>query len=172
MEAAEMKTLLLNQGYAPISFIPWKRVVKLVVRDKVDILSKWDFSITYGRGEWEYPSIVRLKYYTPYYVKRRRYNRSGVFKRDKNCCQYCEKPERPHILTIDHVMPKAQGGKTSWENCVACCFDCNNKKANKTPKQAGMKLIRKPAIPRLTVWHEFQLMSNKHDDWQDYILQG
>lgn len=166
-----MKTLLLNQGYAPISFIPWKKVVKLVVRDKVDILSKWDFTITFGKGEWEHPSIVRLKYYTPYHIKRRRYNRSGVFKRDKNTCQYCGGQQRAHLLTIDHVTPKAQGGTTSWENCVTCCFDCNNKKADRTPRQAGMRLIKKPSIPRLTVWHEYQLMPHKHEDWQNYIIE-
>lgn len=171
MDIDNIKTLLLNQGYSPTFFLSWKDVVKLVVRDKVDVLSNWDFFITYGSGKWNHPSIIRLNHYTPYHIKRRRYNRSGVFKRDKNECQYCGSQEKIHILTIDHVMPKAQGGKNCWENCVTCCFSCNNRKANRTPRQAGMKLIRKPTVPRLTVWYEYQLIQNKHDDWQDYIFQ-
>ena len=164
-----MKTLLLNQNYTPISFVSWKRAIKLVMREKVDVLSKWDYAITFSNGEFKLPSIIRLKYYTPYYIKRRRYYRAGVFKRDKNICQYCGNKETLDVLTIDHVMPKSQGGKTSWENCVTCCFDCNNRKANRTPKQAGMLLIKKPTIPRLTVWYEYQLMSDTHDDWPDYF---
>ena len=168
-----MKTLLLNQGYAPISFIHWKRVVKLVVRDKVDIVSAWDHAITFGMGELKHPSIVRLRNYTPFHIKRRRYNRAGVFKRDRNTCQYCGAQHKVNELTIDHVTPRAQGGITSWENCVTCCFDCNNRKADRTPNQASMQLLHgKPKIPRLTVWHEYQLMQNKHDDWEEYIVRG
>lgn len=166
-----MKTLLLNQGFAPLSFINWKRVIKLVVRDKVDVVAHWDHAISYGRGSWEHPSIVRLRHYTPYHIKRRRYNRSGVFKRDKNACQYCGALQKVSLLTIDHVTPRAQGGITSWENCVACCFECNNVKADRTPNQAKMKLINgKPKIPRISIMNEYELMPNKHDIWQDYIL--
>jgi len=166
-----MKTLLLNQGFAPLSFINWKKAVKLVVRDKVDIISRWDYSITFGSGVWEHPSIVRLRNYTPYHIKRRRYNRSGVFKRDKNTCQYCLKQQKINLLTIDHVTPRAQGGITSWDNCVACCFDCNNKKADRTPKQAKMILINgKPQVPRSNILNEYELMQNKHNIWAEYIM--
>lgn len=165
-----MKTLLLNQNYSPISFLSWKRVVKLVVRDKVEVLSNWGHKIKFGKGEFDHPSIVKLRYYVPRHIKSRRYNRAGVFKRDKNTCQYCSKTEKISNLTIDHVIPRSQGGKTTWENCVSCCFTCNNDKANCTPKQAGMKLIKKPAIPRLTAWHEYVLIPLKHDDWEHYIM--
>ena len=166
-----MKTLLLNSTYEPISFIPWKKVIKLVLRGKVDILSHWNDSIRHGNGAIKRPSIIRLKYYVPRHIKRRRYNRSAVFKRDGHNCQYCGQTKRVSELTIDHVLPKSHGGKTVWENCVACCFACNNKKANRTPKQAKMVLIRKPLIPRMTVWHEYVLMSNTHEDWQHYIIE-
>lgn len=170
MEVFEMKTLLLNQGFAPISFIDWKRTVKLVVRDKVDIISLWGASISFGKGEWELPSIIRLRHYTPYHIKRRRYNRSGVFKRDHNTCQFCGMQQKVNLLTIDHVTPRSQEGKTTWENCVTSCFDCNNKKADRTPNQAKMKLLNgKPRVPRLTIFNEFQLMKNKHDDWNEYV---
>ena len=115
------------------------------------------------------PSIVRLKTYAPRHIKKRRYCRSGIFKRDKYTCQYCEKSFHPNSLTIDHVVPKDMGGKTTWENCVASCHLCNNKKANKTPKMAGMKLLHKPFAVTTTMWHEYDLLKVKHDDWGNYF---
>ena len=74
-------------------------------------------------------------------------------------------------LTIDHVVPRDLGGETSWDNCVACCWKCNNIKANKTPKMAGMKLLHKPFALTHSIWNEYILMQNKHWDWQHYIAR-
>ncbi|MEI8270428.1 MAG: HNH endonuclease, partial [bacterium] len=63
-------------------------------------------------------------------------------------CQYCQKMKNSEELSLDHVVPKCQGGLTTWENIVVACTDCNSKKAGRTPKQAGMQLLRKPMKPK------------------------
>jgi 5-methylcytosine-specific restriction endonuclease McrA len=73
--------------------------------------------------------------------------RRNVFKRDHQTCQYCGARPGTEELTIDHVVPRAQGGLTNWENCVLACVPCNARKANRTPEQAGMKLRRHPTRP-------------------------
>lgn len=164
-----MRTLLLNYSYESLQFISLRKALKLVVKDKVEILSNWDDDLRFGRGTMKYPSIVRLKYYVPRHIKRRRYNRVGVFKRDKYTCQYCSNVFRAGELTIDHVVPKKNGGATSWTNCVTSCYSCNNVKADRTPKQANMKLLRKPVAPAMTIRHEYNSMTNVHPDWKTYI---
>ena len=119
--------------------------------------------------DYLHPSIIRLRKYAPWHVKKCRYNRNGVFKRDKYTCQYCGKHCTLSEITIDHVLPRDLGGITSWENCVACCFYCNNIKGNRTPKQAGMKLLHKPFALTKNIWIEYNLLKNKHDDWKLYI---
>jgi len=116
-----------------------------------------------------HPSIVRLKKYAPRHIKKCKYNRIGIFRRDKNMCQYCGQTYSQSDLTIDHVVPRYMGGETSWENCVACCFKCNNKKDNKTPKMASMKLLHKPYALIQNIRSEYILINNKHKDWAMYI---
>lgn len=166
-----MRTLLLNYSYESIQFISLRKALKLIVKEKVEVLSNWDELLQFGNGEMPRPSIVRLKYYVPRHVKKQRYNRTGILKRDKFVCQYCGKTFKMSELTIDHVTPKRMGGKNSWLNCVACCYDCNNKKADRTPKQAKMKLLRKPFAPAMTVRHELDTMKIIHPDWKTYIYR-
>lgn len=118
-----------------------------------------------------YPSILRLKRYTPRHIKKRKYNRNGILKRDKYICQYCGKRFKVSELTIDHVFPKKLGGIRSWTNCVACCRSCNGRKDGRTPKMANMPLLNgKPSAPSTTaVRHDYDVMQNKHEDWKEYI---
>jgi len=85
-----------------------------------------------------------------YKMTRRRvkFSRTNIYRRDKNTCQFCGHKHRAADLTLDHVIPRAQGGKTTWENIVLACFDCNQKKGEKSLKQAGMRLIRQPFRPK------------------------
>ena len=164
-----MKTLLLNSTYQPISFVPERKALKLFVKGKIDVLSSWDQIIRWGTGGMQYPSVIRLKYYVRWIPKKVRFNRMGVFRRDKNTCMYCGKPFRTAELTIDHVQPASKGGKTNWHNCVTSCFDCNNKKRNRTPEEAKMKLLVKPVVPRVNLTNEFHLSSQQHPDWGVYL---
>lgn len=117
------------------------------------------------------PAILRLKKYAPLHIKQRRYNRGGIFKRDKYRCMYCGEIFPPSQLTIDHVTPRAMGGKTSWRNCVTCCHPCNNRKGDRTPKMAGMQLLYKPTQPPRAIWYDYTIMTHKHEDWEHYIIK-
>jgi hypothetical protein len=76
-----------------------------------------------------------------------KFSRRNIFLRDRNVCQFCGKKFETNLLNIDHVVPKSRGGESSWTNIVLSCFACNHKKANRTPEEAGMRLLKKPVCP-------------------------
>ena len=164
-----MRALLLNSTYQPISFISERKVMKMVVKEKVEILSNWDDFIHWGSGKIRAPAIIKLNYYVKWIPKRSRFSRFGIFKRDKNTCQYCGKVFKPIDLTIDHVIPKSVGGKLCWTNCVASCFPCNNKKGNHTLEQVGMKLLKTPIVPISNPPQDLITMNYYHPDWMMYL---
>ena len=164
-----MKTLLLNSSYEVMSFIPFKRAIRLYVNDKVEILSSWDEIIKWTEGEIRHPSILRLKYTVPWRYKKARCTRKSVLKRDLFTCQYCNVVQSPTKLTWDHIIPKSQGGRSTWTNCVAACTPCNRQKGNRSPLDAGMKLLRTPVVPSKNVFNEYKLMNLKHSDWEFYL---
>jgi 5-methylcytosine-specific restriction endonuclease McrA len=164
-----MKTLLLNSTYEGISFISYRKVFKLFTKDKVEVLSSWDREIRWGKGSMMMPAVVRLRYRVRWIPKKMRFNRAGVFRRDKHLCQYCGEVFSVSKLTVDHVMPKARGGKSDWINCVASCFDCNNKKGDRTPAEARMRLLTKPVIPRVNLINECIRLNPAHEDWKVYL---
>lgn len=167
-----LSTLLINQNGTPISFISERKVFKLLAKDKVELLATWDESFKWGRdgvNSTRHPAIVQLRHKAPWVPRKRRFNRHGVFKRDKFTCQYCSVRLSASKLTLDHVTPRAQGGDNSWRNCVTSCFDCNNKKGDRTPEQARMKLLKKPIVPYSSVADDFFAMKKRHHEWAFYL---
>ena len=164
-----MKTLLLNSTYEGISFISYRKVFKLYTKGKIEILSSWDKNIRWGSGQMQMPSVVRLKYRVRWIPRKVRFNRSGIFRRDKCLCQYCGIKFSLAKLTVDLVVPRAQGGKSDWINCVSSCFSCNNYKSDRTPAEANLKLLVKPRIPRVNLVSEAVNMSPMHEDWKLYL---
>ncbi len=163
-------TLLLNSTYEVIGFISERKCFKHLAKDKVEILDYWDSKVHHGRtGQFQHPAVIRLKYQVRWIPRKVKYNYLGVFRRDSYVCQYCRLALTPSQATIDHVKPKADGGDNSWKNCVTACFECNNKKGNRTPEQAGMKLIAKPTVPEQSTLSEFRLMKNPHSKWGYYL---
>ena len=164
------KTLLLNASYETLAFIPLRKLIKLFVKDKIEVVANWDQeSLAWGHGQMKYPAIVRMKYYVRRKMMKTRFNRRGIFRRDMFACQYCGKILTPSKLTIDHVKPVSRGGKSTWENCVTCCLPCNAKKGNRTPEQANMVLRSIPDAPRMTLDNEYILTRPKHEDWKMYF---
>lgn len=165
-----MRVLLLNSTYQPISFVSERKALKLFVKGKIEVLSEWeDKYIRWTNGKMQMPAIIRLKYYVRWIPRKTRFNRSGVFRRDRNVCQYCGKTFKLVDLTIDHIVPQSKGGKSNWHNCVSCCFPCNNKKSNRTPEEAHMPLLSKPTIPGANLGSEIYHMSSIHPDWMMYL---
>lgn len=159
------KVLVLNQSYQPIHLISVKKAIVLAWRDKVETVETSDQMLRSASSEYPMPLVVRLKGKVKYNPFRRvELNRRNIFKRDGNVCAYCGSDDN---LTIDHVIPKSRGGKTTWENVITACHICNNKKDNKTPDEAGFNLKIKPKQPShiLLLTKETKL----DEKWKPYL---
>jgi hypothetical protein len=164
------KTLLLNASYEVLSFIPERKLFKLLIKDKIEVESSWNIDVNWINGKIKHPSVVRLKNHVKRNYFNSNFSRKALVKRDKSTCQYCGKKLTASQITIDHVLPRAQGGITSFTNCVVCCQICNNKKADKTPDQAKMVLLKRPTHPSFSAQHYVaDPQENWHPDWDDFL---
>jgi len=144
-----MDTLVLTSTYQPIRTVPWFKSISWALRGRVEIVEEYDDRPipTFSRV-LKTPAVVRFPRQSKgFFRKNARYSRRNVWLRDRGICQYCGVyvPKSEH--TVDHVIPKAQGGRKSWDNIVTCCRECNQLKADRTPEQAGMRLKRLPEAP-------------------------
>jgi 5-methylcytosine-specific restriction endonuclease McrA len=165
MSAMFKKVLLLNSSYQPITFCSMKKAIILMFLEKAEVVqNRSDEKILGVSSNFNCPSIIRLKEHRPLKIKVQ-LNRKNILKRDGFKCVYCESR---YDLTIDHVVPKSRGGKTSWENLVTACNDCNNKKDNKLLHESGMIMRTKPRIPNRIVFLR-QEVNNIEEDWKPYL---
>lgn len=164
------RTLLLNATYEPLMVIDWKRAISLVFLGKSDVLAEHETRVRSVSLTLRIPSVLRLRKRVRRVKPVIRFSRRNVYARDDYRCQYCAESFPAGKLTFDHVLPRSRGGKTSWTNIVACCEDCNRRKGDRTPAEAGMQLLKKPARPRHLPEIEHQFGgSNPPDDWQFYL---
>jgi len=162
------RVLVLNQNYEPLSVCTVKRAVVLTFLGKADIVESCDGKkIRSPSTVFPLPSVVRLGFYVRVPGKRIMLSRKNILKRDGHRCQYCGTINGP--LTVDHVLPKIYGGNDSWENLVCACTKCNSIKGDKTPEQAGLKLLRKPRKPNhITFIQQFIGISDQR--WRRYLF--
>jgi 5-methylcytosine-specific restriction endonuclease McrA len=115
------------------------------------------------------PKVIRLLGYDRLPQQDVKLNRRNIFARDKNLCQYCGKHFPTSELSLDHVLPRSQGGTSTWENLVCCCVHCNARKGGRTPEQAHMALIRKAYKPRRNPVISLRLGSDKYASWRAFL---
>lgn len=115
------------------------------------------------------PRVIRLLDYDRVPKQTVKFNRRNIFARDHNQCQYCGKKFSTQELSLDHVIPRSQGGGTSWENIVCACVDCNVRKGGRTPRQANMTLIRKPEKPKRSPILNAKMAQKKYRSWQSFL---
>ena len=115
------------------------------------------------------PRVILLVRYEGFVRKEAKFNRINIFRRDGGMCQYCLKKFSRAELTIDHVIPRTQGGKSTWDNVVCCCIDCNRKKGGRTPLQAGMKLNRKPKKPIWDPFSNIYIRAVRYKEWEPFL---
>lgn len=149
MTATTSAVLFLDCNWRPLRIEPWQRAIADLFLGKVEVVEYSRDRTIQGVGRThQMPAVVRVLRR----FKRDRiaikFSRLNVYIRDGFACQYCGTRHLTEDLTFDHVIPRAAGGRTVWENIVAACAECNSSKANRTPEQAGMKLRRKPVKPR------------------------
>jgi len=169
-----MDTLVLNAAYQPVARVSWQRAFTLVFTGRAEVVETYaDRVIRSAREVFPMPSIVRfVRMVKAYFSRGVRFNRRNVYLRDKGRCQYCGHRVPSNAFNFEHVVPKAQGGRTTWANIVVSCHPCNQKKGNRTPEQAGMKLLSQPYRPKSLpgmgrtqlAWHE-----GMPSTWKDYL---
>lgn len=143
-----MRTLVLDQSYQPHRVVSWQRAVTMLFQDKIEVLEAYDENIRSVSITIPMPAVVRLVHRIRASKKAVKFSRINVATRDGFRCQYCGDRRPMDQLTYDHVVPKSKGGRTTWENIVMACYGCNEKKGDRTPAQAGMRLRKTPVKPK------------------------
>ncbi len=165
--------LVLNADYRPLSYYPlslwpWQEAVKAKYLDRVDIVAEYDDCVHSPSTTLRIPSVVVLKDYVKP-QKRVAFTRFNLFLRDEFRCQYCGARGE---LTFDHVVPRASGGVTSWQNVVAACSPCNLRKGSKALHRTGFTLRKPPRQPHV---EELRNTGRKfppghlHESWMDFL---
>src|SRR3954452_20115680 len=194
--ALEASVLVLNKMFMAVHVISVKRAFCLLCKELAEVVhledgqfATYDFETwrelseyrrTHFRPEeddWirtvnteiQVPRVIRLLAYDKLPKQTVKFNRRNIFARDHNQCQYCGKKFPTSELSLDHVVPRAQNGKTTWENIVCACVDCNVRKGGRTPRQASMALIRKPEKPKRSPLLAMKLTQRKYQSWQSFL---
>jgi len=115
------------------------------------------------------PKVIRLLGYDRLPKQQVKLNRRNIFARDRNTCQFCGKSFPTSELSLDHIVPRSQGGASSWTNLVCCCVRCNAKKGGRTPKQAKMRLIREPVQPSRNPVLNLRIGHEKYASWRAFL---
>lgn len=153
-----MQVLVLNITYEPLAVVPLKRAMRLLTTRKAEVVEAGAALLRSARAQVATPLVVRLlSYARTRRLRRPQVSRALVLVRDGEACQYCGCQPGRAELTLDHVIPRAQGGQTSWENVVAACRACNAHKADRTPEQAGMILQTTPRALALPLARKLDL---------------
>ena len=191
MTALNAEVLLLSKSWRPLKVISAKQALTLLYKDVVDAIdahdySQYDFSgweeVSQYRDEFEpdkhrwvqsvrmrilVPVIVRLRDFDLKRKRKVRFSRRNIYARDHYRCQYCGKKFRSEELNLDHILPRSRGGKTTWENIVACCLSCNRHKDNRTPKEAKMPLLTDPKEPEVGSIVDVPVI--RHESWKSFL---
>jgi len=196
--ALESSVLVLNKFYAAVHIVNAKKAFAMLFKESAEVVSvddgqynSYDFSswvdvsafkAEYGISdedqyesiktvslEIRVPKIIRLVVYDKLPKATIKFNRKNIFARDNNRCQYCGKKFPTSELSLDHVIPKTQGGTSNWKNIVCACTNCNKHKGGRRPVEAGMKLICAPVKPRNCPIIQLKLGSNKYNSWKQFL---
>jgi len=200
-----LSVLALNKTYSPVGIVSLKKAFKKLTAGKAKVvhvtqqgyyedydISSWAEMSTLknmigeelsGHEDWintsdnliEAPRIIRYLDYDKIYTSKVRFSRKNIFLRDNYTCQYCGVSKSFKHLQLEHVLPKSKGGKTTWINTVCSCDECNDKKRDRTPREAGMELIRKPFAPRFLPANKSKLFRwdrNKYGSWENFVTSA
>ena len=161
-------TLVLNASYEGVNITTARRALTLVFKGVAVVEKVSAYTVHTSKIDIPVPSVIRLREYRRIPRQNRSVSRKGLLLRDRNTCQYCGQTLPAGNLTLDHVVPRSRGGPSIWENIVAACFPCNNRKGNRVPQEAGMVLLRKPT--RLSIHAKHRLMAGDEQAWNEYLF--
>ena len=181
-------TLVLNRNWQPVNIASVARALMLLWNESARVVDPADYQ-AYSWEDWarlrpregepfiqavrfrlRVPEVVTLTEYDRLPTAAVTFSRRNIFKRDHFACQYCGVQPGSEELTLDHVIPRAQGGESRWDNCVLACMACNKRKADRTPQQAGMRLKHKPARPK---WNPlYALREVRIESWSKFVSEA
>lgn len=184
-EVLQRPTLVLNRSWQPVNVATVARALVLVWSDTARVVDPADFQL-YDWNDWadlvpednqpfvqavsqriRVPEVITLTDFNRLPTTTVAFSRRNIFKRDRMTCQYCGRRPKGEELTIDHVVPRSQGGGSSWENCVLACIKCNHSKADRSPAAAGLKLLNQPKQPN---WNPiYSQHSTRYRSWSKFI---
>jgi 5-methylcytosine-specific restriction endonuclease McrA len=193
--ALDASVLVLNKLYMAMHVISVRRAFCLLVKDLAEVVTiddgyyqSYDFQswreVSEARAafkgpdddfirtvhfEIQVPRVIRLLGYDRLPRQRVKFNRRNLFARDGNRCQYCGKKFATSDLSLDHVVPRSRGGQATWQNIVCACLKCNVRKGGRTPREAGMHLIREPIEPRTSPVLGLKLSHGKYHSWKAFL---
>ena len=181
--------LVLNRSYLPIHITSVRRSFSLIYRGGAHVVNEryetFDFdswkrqAVEPGEdyigtvdGLLPVPRVIALHVFDRLPRRHIRFGRSNVFSRDGYTCQYCGVRPLRSELNLDHVIPRIQKGRTTWENVVCCCIGCNRRKGGRTPDEAGLKLLRRPTRPRWSPLMTLPTSSVRYREWRPFLAIG
>jgi len=161
------RCIILNGDYSYLNVVNWKRAVCLLMKGKTEVLKYSDKVIRNSDGEviMKLPLVMRLiKIVRMIYRNKVPFSKRNIFVRDGYRCMYCGNRDKVK-LTVDHIIPQSKGGKSTFDNRVAACRECNHKNYNRTPNEAKMYLIRQPYTPTIYEFIRLKMKQYKIDDF-------
>lgn len=171
MDRLTKPVLVLNASFEPINVCAVRRALVLVLKGVASAEEHAVFRVHSSRHTYAVPSVIRLLEYRRIPHQTRALSRKNILMRDRYTCQYCHKALSSSELTLDHVHPRSRGGETTWENLVACCHPCNNRKGSRTPEEASMRLAKTPKPFSLhTSRHLMRMLAKSDARWQKYLF--
>lgn len=159
--------LVLNVNFEPLNVSNTARAIGLLVVGKAEIVQNGRGLIYTPVRAYERPSVIRLRYMVHRPHPRVRLSKREIFRRDGYRCQYCGQSSA--YLTLDHVLPRYRGGTYEWENLVSACPQCNRRKGNRTPQEAGMRLIHLPTEPAPSALYLYGRYLARNQEWVRYL---
>lgn len=166
----QQRTLLLTPWYFPQRILRWQDAITMVFLDKVDVIVEYAEVIRSPSCEMRLPAVLRSRSAPRRRERGVRFSRVNVFTRDDFTCQYCGQRFLQRHLSYDHVIPRAAGGRTEWNNIVTACKQCNNVKGSRTCDEAGMWPRAAPVRPRTLPRVGPQIdPASAPSEWRDFL---
>lgn len=160
---------MLNATFEPLNIVSLRRAIVLLLKERAELIEAAEAKIRSENLALDMPLVIRLVYYVR--VPHRLLiplTRRTILARDRYTCQYCGVQAAKGQLTLDHVVPRSRGGEHAWENVVAACIPCNQRKGDRTPQEAGMSLLARPTAPRYAAVVLLGKMQT-HEVWRKYM---
>jgi 5-methylcytosine-specific restriction endonuclease McrA len=149
----------VDMNYETFDFESWSEISSLKKSETIRTVSK----------TIKIPRVIIVLRYDKVHSKEVKFNRYNIFKRDRSVCQYCKNSFPKNELSIDHVVPKSLGGKTTWENVVCCCLTCNRRKGSNFLSETAMSLSTKPIKPSWELLSNIYLRTVKFEEWKPFL---